>query len=164
MSRDGVFTLVLEKEDFKFSCAHFTLFGPREAELLHGHNYHVAVELEGSRLDEEGLLASFVDVKRAVRAACAELDERTLLPTLSPHLEIGRADGEVTIVYGPRRYVLPADDVLELDMVNTSIEEMALRLWRTLVGEVDLNGVVRLGVKVSETAGQSCWYRADVPR
>ena len=33
MSEDPRFTLLLEKEDFKFSCAHFTLFGPDSAEL-----------------------------------------------------------------------------------------------------------------------------------
>jgi 6-pyruvoyltetrahydropterin/6-carboxytetrahydropterin synthase len=158
----GVFTLVLEKEDFKFSCAHFTLFGPDDAELLHGHNYHVSVELQGRRLDDEGLLASFVDVKRAVRAACARFDERTLVPTRSPHVHLRSEDGEVEIRYQDRRYVLPAADVLELPLVNTSIEEMALLVWRDLVDTVDLAGVDQLGVNVSETAGQSCWYRARV--
>lgn len=158
----GVFTLVLEKEDFKFSCAHFTLFGPDDAELLHGHNYHVSVELQGRKLDAEGLLASFVDVKKAVRAACARLDERTLVPTRSPHVHLRKEDGEFEIRYQERRYVLPAADVLELPLVNTSIEEMALLLWRDLVDTVDLAGVHTLGVNVSETAGQSCWYRASI--
>ena len=75
----GVFTLVLQKEDFKFSCAHFTLFGPDEAELLHGHNYHVAVEIQGKTLDDEGLLASFVEVKSAIRAACDRTGARTTI-------------------------------------------------------------------------------------
>ncbi|MDA8017330.1 MAG: 6-carboxytetrahydropterin synthase [Thermoanaerobaculia bacterium] len=158
----GVFTLVLEKEDFKFSCAHFTIFGPDDAELLHGHNYHVSVELQGEKLDSEGLLASFVDVKRAVRAACAYFDERTLVPTRSPHVALRTENDEVEIRYRERRYVLPSADVLELPLVNTSIEEMALLLWRDLVDTVDLQGVDTLGVNVSETAGQSCWYRARI--
>lgn len=158
----GVFTLVLEKEDFKFSCAHFTLFGPDDAELLHGHNYHVSVELQGRKLDDEGLLASFVDVKKAVRTACARLDERTLVPTRSPHLQLRSKNGEYEIRYQDRRYVVPEADILELPLVNTSIEEMALLLWRKLVDTVDLNGVDTLGVNVSETAGQSCWYRASI--
>jgi hypothetical protein len=31
------YRIVLEKEDFKFSAAHFTLFADGGAELLHGH-------------------------------------------------------------------------------------------------------------------------------
>ena len=49
-------TLALAKEDFKFSVAHFTLFGPERAETLHGHNYRVAIELTGPALDAAGLL------------------------------------------------------------------------------------------------------------
>src|ERR1700733_13558481 len=33
------YRMVLAKEDFKFSSAHFTLFADGSAELLHGHNY-----------------------------------------------------------------------------------------------------------------------------
>ena len=47
------YVLRLAKEDFKFSAAHFTLFGPDEAELLHGHNYQVEVEMVGYALDED---------------------------------------------------------------------------------------------------------------
>ena len=36
------FSIRLAKEDFKFSVAHFTIFGPGHAEPLHGHNYNVA--------------------------------------------------------------------------------------------------------------------------
>jgi 6-pyruvoyltetrahydropterin/6-carboxytetrahydropterin synthase len=62
------FTVTLAKQDFKFSAAHFTLFGDGEAELLHGHNFHVRVDLAGERLDRQGLLVSFAAVKAAVRA------------------------------------------------------------------------------------------------
>ncbi|MEL7061544.1 MAG: 6-carboxytetrahydropterin synthase, partial [Acidobacteriota bacterium] len=119
---EGVFTLVLAKEDFKFSSAHFTLFGAEDAETLHGHNYRVAVELVGRRLDDDEMLASLVEVKRAIRAACARLDERTLIPTASRHLTIEQIDDHVEVAYGARRYRLPTDDVLLLDLGNTSIE------------------------------------------
>ena len=39
----GRFTVRLAKQDFKFSAAHFTLFPDGTAELLHGHNFQVAV-------------------------------------------------------------------------------------------------------------------------
>ncbi|MCG8456817.1 MAG: 6-carboxytetrahydropterin synthase [Holophagales bacterium] len=160
---EGIFTLVLAKEDFKFAAAHFTLFGPEEAELLHGHNYHVAVELTGPSLDEEGMLASFVETKRAIRAACARLDDRTLVPRNSPHLEIRQVEDHVEVRFRDRCYRLPAGDVVMLDEINSSIEILARRLWRELVVKVDFSALDSLGVSVSETAGQSCWYRAPIP-
>ncbi|MEM9554796.1 MAG: 6-carboxytetrahydropterin synthase [Acidobacteriota bacterium] len=159
----GVYTLLLAKEDFKFSCGHFTLFGPDVAEMMHGHNYHVAVELTGEHLDDEELLASFVDVKRAVRAACARLDSLTLIPQHSPHLSIETDGTSVDIHFSGKHYRLPAEDVLLLPLRNTSIEALAMMLWRELVDTVDARQITRLGVEVSETAGQSCWFRAPMP-
>ena len=59
------FTIRLAKEDFKFSVAHFTIFGAKSAEPLHGHNYRLALEVEGEGVDEHGLLADCARLKRA---------------------------------------------------------------------------------------------------
>src|SRR5262245_27016756 len=98
------YRIVLAKEDFKFSVAHFTLFGPARAELLHGHNYRVSVELAGSELDERGLLVDIEVPKRAVRALCARLDSRTLLPASGAGLALAEADGAVEVRFGDRLY------------------------------------------------------------
>ncbi|MEM8929772.1 MAG: 6-carboxytetrahydropterin synthase [Acidobacteriota bacterium] len=156
------YVLRLAKEDFKFSAAHFTLFGADEAELLHGHNYHVEVEMVGHELDEEGLLVSFVDAKKAIRAACARLDDQTLIPTRSRHLRITRADGEVEVRFGARRYVLPEEDTLLLAEVNTTVELFARMIWEDIVRDLDCRALVALAVSVAETAGQACWYRAPI--
>ena len=107
----SLFTVVLTKEDFKFSCAHFTLFGPTEAEPLHGHNYQVSLELSGEKLDADGLLLHFVPVKERVRALCGYLDSKTLIPERSPYLKIGQEDERVEVRYHDRLYVLPSSDV-----------------------------------------------------
>jgi 6-pyruvoyltetrahydropterin/6-carboxytetrahydropterin synthase len=155
------FTLVLAKEDFKFSCAHFTLFGPHRAELLHGHNYQVALELTGHELDADDLLIDFPSVKKSIRGSCARLDSLTLIPTESPHLRIEEGEKSVTVTFRDRSYQLPKADVLLLPLVNTSIEALARMLWQELVAQVALPRVEKLGVHVSETAGQGCWYRAS---
>lgn len=161
-SKDPTYTLLLAKEDFKFSCAHFTLFGADRAELLHGHNYQVQVELAGRRLDDEGLLIDFDAVKSTIRRACDHLDNRTLIPSESPHLQVIEEAGGVEVVYRGRRYRFPAEDVLLLPVVNTSIEVFSRMLWRQLTDQLELPRVEVLGVGVAETAGQSCWYRARV--
>lgn len=158
----GTYTLSLAKEDFKFSCAHFTVFGPDEAELLHGHNYKVALELIGRHLDEEGLLASIVEVKAAIRLACRRLDTKTLIPALSRHLDISERQGSIEVRYRERFYVLPDQDVLLLPIANTSIELFARMFWQELVSAVDLSKLDSLGVAVAETDGQSCIFRAPL--
>lgn len=161
---DGRFTIALAKEDFKFSCAHFTLFGTEEAELLHGHNYQVRLEVEGTSLDELGILIDFGRAKSAVRTLCAELDSRTLIPIDSPLLAIAATgdgvDASVEVRYDTRRYVFPREDVLLLPLVNTTVELLARWLWQRLAEILTDPPLVALAVEVSETAGQSCRFRA----
>ncbi|MEM6457003.1 MAG: 6-carboxytetrahydropterin synthase [Acidobacteriota bacterium] len=176
MSYPSRFILELAKEDFKFSSAHFTLFGPDEAERLHGHNYRVRLQFEGDRVDDLGLLVDFVRTKKAIRALCEHLDTMTLLPGDCPLLALRQlppstpdaADdaGDWEVLYGPRRYVLPAADVLVLPLANTTIELFAAWIWRELAAEVmAANPLVDvLTVSVGETDGQTCAYRAPLPR
>jgi len=155
-------TLRLAKQDFKFSAAHFTLFGPLEAEPLHGHNYRVVVELEGVELDGEGLLLDTSIVKLRVRELCAELDDRVLLPERSPHLAVETADGAVDCRYGERRYRFPAKEVLLLPLANVSMELLARLFWGRLAADLGSRGVAALSVEVEETSGQSCRYSASL--
>ena len=151
------FRIRLAKRDFKFSAAHFTLFENREPEALHGHNYQVEVEVEGERLDDTGLLVELADLKRLVRAACAEWDERVLLPERSPQLTIERRDAEVQVLCGARRYAFPAAEVVLLPLVNTTIELLARALCERFAVAMP-ERVLALMVTVGETDGQSCSY------
>lgn len=152
------YRIVLEKEDFKFSAAHFTLFPNGGAELLHGHNYRVRVELAGSNLDEEGLLVDIEHFKKVLRERCAYLDSRTLLPAASSRLQWSRDGGAIEIACGERRYRFPADDVLLLPLVNTSMELFARMLWEELAPALAGSRVEEMAVSVEEASGQRCWY------
>ena len=156
------YRMVLAKEDFKFSSAHFTLFSHGRAELLHGHNYRVRVELAGEDLDAEGLLVDIESFKRALRTACARLDSRTLIPGDSPRLRWTREGEAVVVNCGERVYRFPAEDVLVLELANTSIELLAHMIWRELSPGLAGSRVASLAVAVEETAGQQCWYEAPV--
>jgi 6-pyruvoyltetrahydropterin/6-carboxytetrahydropterin synthase len=163
MAEGPRFTIALSKEDFKFSAAHFTLFPGGGAELLHGHNYRIEVEMSGRGLDEEGLLVDIEGFKRVLRSRCARLDSLTLLPAESPRLDWQRADGSVEVRCGERVYRFPADDVLLLPLVNTSIELLARMLWEELAPHLAGSRVETLAVSVEESAGQRCWYEARLP-
>lgn len=152
------YRIVLAKEDFKFSAAHFTLFGGGHAELLHGHNYQVQLELAGRELAGEGLLADLESCKRTLRALCARLDSRTLLPAASDRLRCTRNGDVVEARLGERRYAFPAADTLLLPLVNTSMELLARMIWHDLAAELRGSRVEVLAVSVEESRGQRCWY------
>lgn len=156
------YRIVLAKEDFKFSAAHFTLFADGGAELLHGHNYRVRVELAGGSLDEEGLLVDIDRFKKALRERCAFLDSRTLLPATSHRVRWSREGEAVEIACGARRYRFPADDVLLLPLANTSMELFAEMLWNDLAPALAGSRVEEMAVSVEESSGQRCWYEREL--
>lgn len=156
------FRVQLCKADFRFSAAHFTVFADGSAELLHGHNYQVAIELEGGVLDDQGLLVDFARIKGAVRLACDRLDGGTLVPERSSEVEVARGDGFVEVAFRRRRYRLPVEDVVLLPLANTSIELLARHLWEELAPLARSLPVERLSVRVEETPGQACVYEADL--
>lgn len=156
------FTLRLAKGDFKFSSAHFTIFGPTEAEPLHGHNYRVLVEVGGDELDGLGLLIETGILKRRIRELLVELDDRVLLAERCPLLEIAVDGGVVDCRFDDRSYRFPEREVVLLPLVNVTMELLARLLWRQLAADLDAATASHLAVEIEETDGQSCRYAAPL--
>lgn len=154
MTAPARYRLTLAKQDFKFACAHFTVFDEERAELLHGHNYRVRVEVAAGRLGEHGLLLDIERFKVAIRRECAALDSLTLVPMECPLLAITEEDGEVEVRFGDRRYLLPAADVYRLAAANSTMELLADLLWNRLAPELAGTPIDSLTVSVEESAGQ----------
>ena len=158
----------LEKEDFKFSCAHFLIFPDGSKERLHGHNYRVSVEIEGP-MGPGGLVLDFKQVKPLIRALCDELDELWILPGEHPELKIdARPDGHTEVTYRASRYLAPTTDVVVLPITNTSVENLAAwfgaRLRERLAEAVGPEMITGLVVAVEETSGQwGRWTSATQP-
>ena len=159
----GTYSLRLGKEDFKFSAAHFTVFGEGEAEALHGHNYRVEVELSGPEVDGLEFLVPMAAAKRDIRAQCAALDEKVLLPAECPHLELGQG-GTVTATFGQRRYEFPSSEAVLLPVTNVTVEALARLLWQRLADQWGSfrDRVEALEVTVAETRGQGASYRRNL--
>jgi 6-pyruvoyltetrahydropterin/6-carboxytetrahydropterin synthase len=148
--------LELARADIGFSAAHFSVVAGI-AERLHGHNYRVVLRAHGA-VHADGTVVDFRALKHALRAECALLDERTLLPTASPTVSV-RVDGaEVEVREGARRFVFPRDDVVTLPLVNTTCECLAGYLLAALRARLaDLP--VRLELSVEEIPGQGATVR-----
>jgi 6-pyruvoyltetrahydropterin/6-carboxytetrahydropterin synthase len=154
----------LQKENFKFSAAHFLIFPDGSAERLHGHNYRVRVRL-GAELSPFGLVLDFKAVKPVVRAICDRLDEHWLVPSEHAELRVvRREEGTTEVRYRDRVYSAPSEDVLVLPINNTSSENLAAWFGRELSAELARRfpdvPVTRLLVGVEETTGQQgVWSR-----
>jgi 6-pyruvoyltetrahydropterin/6-carboxytetrahydropterin synthase len=152
------YDLLLNKEYFKFSCAHFLIFPDGSKERLHGHNYHVQVWIEAG-LSESGLVLDFIQVKPVVKALCDKLDEHYLLPVEHPEIRYQERDGHLFWQYRDYHYQAPRSEVILMPINNSSVENLARWFARELMAHLqarflDLQ-MQRLTVSVSETRGQS---------
>jgi 6-pyruvoyltetrahydropterin/6-carboxytetrahydropterin synthase len=148
--------IVIAREQYKFSCAHMTVFPDGTKERLHGHNYTIAIALE---LDSVALpqMLPFAPIKAAISELCAAWKERVLIGARNPHLSITRDDHELELVLCGDRYVFPRVDVLLLPIDNISVEALSVHVAELLRGKLaPVLGahVTTLEITVEESPGQ----------
>lgn len=158
-------TIEVNKEDMKFSAAHFTIFSATERERLHGHNFRVCVRLS-SPANRNGLAFSYKLLKDKVRALCDELDEYTLLPTQSPFLAINRKGPHIEALFNGETLQFLASDCKLLPIPNTTVEAFADYLLGRFLNDDDFTSryqIAEVEVKVSSGPGQwgACQWRAQ---
>ena len=149
-------TIEISKEDLKFSAAHFTIFSATERERLHGHNFGVYVSVTAA-VGENGMCFNYTELKSRVRTLCRELDEYTLLPAQSPHLEITENDGQYVVGFNDETLYFTKKDTKLLPLRNTTVEEYSHYLLSRLVQDrafFDPDTVRAIVLKVSSGPGQ----------
>jgi 6-pyruvoyltetrahydropterin/6-carboxytetrahydropterin synthase len=149
--------IVIAREQYKFSCAHMTVFPDGSKERLHGHNYTIAVALEVARVDLAAMIP-FAPIKGALGELCAAWKEYVLIAANNPHLVIARDDGrELDFTLCGDHYVLPRGDVLLLPIDNISVEALASHvadLLRERLAPLAGPHVRALEVTIEESPGQ----------
>ena len=158
MTRTAKHTIAIAREQYKFSCAHMTVFADGTKERLHGHNYTVAVAIEVERVDLEAMIP-FAPIKAAIAELCAAWKERVLLAAGNPWFEvIGGSDGaELEFRLCGARYVMPRGDALLLPIDNISVEALAAHaaaLLRDRLVALGLPQLLALEVAIEESPGQ----------
>jgi 6-pyruvoyltetrahydropterin/6-carboxytetrahydropterin synthase len=153
--------LHLSKENFKFSVAHFLIFDEKTAERLHGHNYQVKVDLkiDWQKFAEQGYGVDFGALKTIIKGCLDALDEHVVLPANNKEIKVKTEGSSLELRFRERRYVFPADEVILLPLVNTSVELLSDYLCQEIWKNVVPLGIVGLGVQVEETRGQSATTR-----
>lgn len=158
MNPKTALSLHLQKQNFKFSAAHFLIFDEKSAERLHGHNYQVSVDLAGPRLEdiqETGFFIDFKDLKEDIKAAVDAWDERVLLPAQHQDFKFKKDGPSLQVWFRERYYVFPQNEVILLPISNTSVENLAGLLAAQLLKKWQKLGVFKLRIRVEETRGQA---------
>lgn len=142
----------VEVSGIEFAAGHFVSEGGK-CERLHGHNYGVTAKIHG-KVDEHGMIIDFRVLKKLLRELCNSWDHRILLPSTSPQIQVVNEGEQTTVKTPDGNYVLPTRDVIKLDVVETTTEELARILCRRLVQELKsrYQNLQQVSVKVSESA------------
>jgi len=146
----------ISKEYLNFSAGHFTLFSATERENLHGHNFQVRCSVS-AWVGDNGLAFDYILLKRVLRKLCDELDERMLLPQLSPHLRIEREAGTITARFSEERIQFLERDVLLLPVRNVTIEELAALLLDRLRNRPELADQDLRAIELGVSSGPGQW-------
>lgn len=154
------FRIELAKERFKFAASHFTIFSESEAEGLHGHNYALSVVLEYKEIDPDtGLSSRFSDLKSEIDNLCEALDEKILIPTESPFIELGETSTNIELKFSGRFYSFPKLDCKLLNIANTSSECLAQWVYDELKDTFKSKGAQALEITIQESQGQRVTFK-----
>jgi 6-pyruvoyltetrahydropterin/6-carboxytetrahydropterin synthase len=161
------FHVRMRKAVHVFCAGHFITLADDLCEAVHGHNWTVGADVEGTP-DAHGMVVDFILLRDLLSGITGRLDHRMLLPTRNRFLEVATADAapgrsEVTVRYRDRRWVFPADECVLLPLENVTAEWLARWIGTELVAALaaagrPLTGAVR--IEVDECLGQSAvWER-----
>jgi len=151
--------VTVAKESLRFSAAHFLTLPGHVCERLHGHNYRVAVTVDGPVDPATGFVVDFAVLKRVVQAAIEPLDHRVLVATSNPALRVRETEGQVIVDYTrPGWLVVPAGHACLIPVAQTTAELMAGwiagQVW-TELRNAGNTGLARMILELEESTGQS---------
>jgi 6-pyruvoyltetrahydropterin/6-carboxytetrahydropterin synthase len=145
----------------KFSACHF-IPGHDKCGRLHGHTYAVHVRLEGEK-NRFGYIADFYDVKKVIKDIIEELDHRVLIPKRHPDVKLAHDSKSVRMEVGAKKYLLPAEDVLLLDLPAVTAEHLAeYILGKAAPAIARMGKVSELQVGLYEGVGQGAWASREL--
>jgi 6-pyruvoyltetrahydropterin/6-carboxytetrahydropterin synthase len=149
------FIIRVANDDLLFSASHFITFEGGACEALHGHDFHVAVEVHGP-LNPSQYVIDFVILHEVVKGILKELDHRVLVPRDHPRIDIRPIGNELEVALGGRRLVLLKDDCVLLPVANTTSEMLAQHLAGRISESLSARktaSLKRIRVEIRESSG-----------
>jgi len=155
------YTVRVSKDYLVFSAGHFISYNGGECERLHGHNWRVAVEVDGP-LDENHYVFDFIALKNRTKEITDELDHRMLLPAENPHILVSGDEKRISVHYKKRDWLFPREECVILPVPNTTAELLARWIGQRLLDVLKRQHLFvpeAMRVEVEESFGQSAtWH------
>lgn len=155
-------TISLTKASSHFNASHLVLTQNYE-EGIHGHNYHVEVEVRGV-IDETGMVIDFIHLDRLVHNIIGSWDHYTLLPNKNPNVRISENGPNLDLSFGSRSYSIPRNEIKLLDCNNVTAEHLTRLIALKLCDEFKkyhIIAVERIIVRIWETAIYQATFSTD---
>jgi 6-pyruvoyltetrahydropterin/6-carboxytetrahydropterin synthase len=149
----------VSKDSLVFSAGHFITLEDDLCERVHGHNWRVALELEGV-LNEQGYVFDFIALLDLGRSIVERLDHRMLLPDGSGSIGLSQDGPNLRVTHGDRYWSFPKQECVVLPVANTTTERIATWIAHELRGLLAARGLwvpQVLRVELEENVGQLAW-------
>jgi 6-pyruvoyltetrahydropterin/6-carboxytetrahydropterin synthase len=130
-NRRDAFAVDVQPGELHFNAAHFITFGGT-CENLHGHNFHVRIQAEGSNTSD-AFVVDFVLLNRLAAEVCARLHDRVLLPGASSEVTLEQDGGQIRVFSHGKHFSLPASNCAVLPVSNTTAEMLAWHILESLL-------------------------------
>lgn len=154
-------TLYIDKENHKFSAAHYTIFSATDRERLHGHNYSVSARIVAP-MGENGFSADYNVYKNRLARLCDALDEYMLLAGESPYQQVEEYGACFRVSYAGQEMLFLQSDTLVLPIRNATVEEFSRYLLQRLVADSEGDDLREIELCVASGPGQkgcSIWRK-----
>ena len=152
-------TIEVSKEYLHFAAAHFTIFSATERENLHGHNFHVQLEVTAP-VGDDGLTFDYNILKNALKALCDAHDEKTLMPAQSPHLQFESDNQYEYIIFAEERIPFLSRDLMLLPIRNVTVEELSRYFLDRLIEDPTIAAQDIHQIVLRCSSGEGQWARA----
>ncbi|MHA2246508.1 MAG: 6-pyruvoyl trahydropterin synthase family protein [Candidatus Hodarchaeales archaeon] len=116
-------SVAIDRISEHFSASH-AIISSHYKEGLHGHNYLVGIEIEGS-IDIDDMVVDFIFLKDILSQALSDWDHYVLIPSKNKHIKIRENEGNLEIEYGNRFYSIPQTEIKLLNCRNVTAETLA---------------------------------------
>ncbi|MFN3527575.1 MAG: 6-pyruvoyl trahydropterin synthase family protein [Candidatus Altarchaeaceae archaeon] len=137
-----------------FSAAHF-LINHEKCGKIHGHNWKVIAYIDG-KVNEKGWVIDFIVLKKIIDEILDKYDHKLLLPN-SLNFQIDEKDNIVAFEANEKKYKIPKDDCVILNVNNITCENLSILLCSELKEKLknyNIKGIEKIGIEIEEREGQ----------
>ena len=158
------YSIRIRKEALKFASSHMTVFPDGSKEALHGHHYVPTVSLWVEDVSFKKMIP-FSEVKNAMKKIAKLWDEKVFIALKNPYFKmIKQTKDSLEFTLCKKRYVLPRDEVISLQVDNVTCENLAKAYFEFL--KMELPWIVGPRVKsvnvyIEESPGQGAEYEVS---